>query len=113
MKWLYLLLCVVGIALPMNALMPWLLSHGLDVPAFIDAITRSRVASFGWLDLLVSAVVFFVFVRVEGKRLGMQKLWIPVLATCFVGLSFGLPLFLFMREWRLDSVQSEAAEAQG
>ncbi len=110
MKWLYLLLCVVGILLPLNTIVPWFMSHGFDMPAFVSAITRSRVASFGWLDLLISAMVFFLFVRLEGRRLGMQKLWIPVVATCLIGLSLGLPLFLFLREWRMEQIAENESE---
>ena len=34
----------------------------------------------------------------EGRRLGMKHLWLPVAANLTVGVSLGLPLFLYMRE---------------
>lgn len=49
------------------------------------------------MDVIVSAGVLTLFVFVEGRRLEMQKLWIPILGTFLVGVSFGLPLFLYMR----------------
>src|SRR5260370_36647041 len=41
--------------------------------------------------------------RSEGKRLGMRLLWLPILGLCTVGVSFGLPLFLYLRERALES----------
>jgi len=39
-----------------------------------------------------------VFIRVEGRRAKVPRLWMPVTATCLVGVSCGLPLFLYLRE---------------
>ncbi|WP_272942324.1 DUF2834 domain-containing protein [Paenibacillus elgii] len=36
----------------------------------------------------------------EGKKLGMKRLWVYVIASLTVGVSLALPLFLFMRERR-------------
>jgi hypothetical protein len=48
--------------------------------------------------VIVSAVVLWTFVYVEGTRRGMTRLWAPVVASLLVGVSLGLPLFLYMRE---------------
>ena len=77
-KSLYLLLCVAGTVLPYFQLLPFLRDHGLDV--------------------LVSSVVLWAFVAIEGRRAGMKHLWAPVAANLAVGVSLGLPLFLYMRE---------------
>ena len=37
----------------------------------------------------------------EGRRAGVRNLWACVLCTLVVGVSSGLPLFLFFRERRL------------
>jgi hypothetical protein len=50
------------------------------------------------MDVLVSAIVVCVMVSVEGRRAGMTRLWAPVLSVFVVGVSLGLPLFLYMRE---------------
>jgi uncharacterized protein DUF2834 len=31
----------------------------------------------------------------------MNMLWLPIAATCLIGVSCGLPLFLYLRERRL------------
>jgi hypothetical protein len=47
---------------------------------------------------LICAVVLIAFIRREGKARKVQPLWLPIAATCLVGVSCGLPLFLFLRE---------------
>jgi len=95
---LYLLLAIVGTVLPYSAFIPFLQEHGLDVRLLVEQLFANRIgAFFGW-DVIVSAVVLWVFVAVEGRRLGMTRLWVPVVASLAVGVSLGLPLFLYMRE---------------
>jgi hypothetical protein len=94
----YLLLCVVGLVLPYAELVPWLLAHGFDLPGFGSQLFANRISAFFGLDVIVSAVALLVFVLVEGKRQGLRHLAWPVAGTLLVGVSFGLPLFLYMRE---------------
>jgi hypothetical protein len=61
------------------------------------------MGAFFGLDVLVSAVVVIVFIRREGARRKMGTLWLPIAATCLIGVSCGLPLFLYLRERRLAS----------
>lgn len=63
---------------------------------FVQQLFANRVGGFFGLDVLVSAVVLFRFVSLEGKRLQMGRLWLPVTATLAVGVSLGLPLFLYL-----------------
>jgi hypothetical protein len=45
-----------------------------------------------------------VFMRVESARLSIRRRWLPVLALLTVGVSLGLPLFLYLREPKLEEV---------
>ena len=94
----YLLLCVLGTILPCAAFLPFLWAHGLDVEAFVSQLFGTPVSAFFGLDVIVSALVLWTFVYVEGTRRGMTRLWAPVVASLLVGVSLGLPLFLYMRE---------------
>ena len=98
LRTLYLLLAIVGTVLPYSAFIPFLLEHGLDVRVFVEQLFASRISAFfGW-DVIVSSVVLWLFVIVEGRHLGMRHLWIPIAGNLAVGVSLGLPLFLYMRE---------------
>jgi hypothetical protein len=94
----YLALCVVGTILPYSQFIPFLRQHGLDLQLFVSQLFANRIAGFFGLDVIVSAVVLLTFVPIEGRRAGMKHLWAPCAATLLVGVSLGLPLFLYMRE---------------
>jgi predicted exporter len=53
-------------------------------------------------EVCVSALALFVFIFREGTRRKMRMLWLPVAATCVVGVSCGLPLFLYLRERQVE-----------
>ena len=52
--------------------------------------------------MLVSSLVLWIFVLVDGRRDGVRHLWAPIAANLAVGVSLGLPLFLYMRELALE-----------
>ena len=109
LRYIYLFLCLPGAALPCSQFLPWLAVNGLDLKLFFAELFSTHIgAFFGW-DVIVSSIVLFIFIAVEGKRLAIPKLWVPVVATLAVGVSFGFPLFLFMRQLKLDS-EARAAE---
>ena len=102
LRHVYLLLCIVGAMLPYWKLLPWLMEHGLDLSLLCQELFSTRIGAFFGLDVIVSAIVLFVFIFAEGRRIAVPLLWLPVLATLLVGVSLGLPLFLFMRQCQLD-----------
>jgi hypothetical protein len=97
----YLILSVLGFLLPYSQFLPWLREHGFDWQEFRYEMFENRIASFFVYDVLVAAGALLVFMIVEGARVGVRHLWAPILGTFLVGVSFALPLFLFLREERL------------
>jgi len=92
-KFIYLLLCIAGTVLPLSQFVPWLSTHGLDLPLLVQQATSARIAAFAWSDVLVSGIAVAAFVVAEGRRLAMPRLWLPL--SC---LAVGPPLFLYLRE---------------
>lgn len=74
----------------------------MNVPLFIHDMFANQISAFVAMDVIISAIVLIVFVVVEGRRLGMRTLWLPVTATFLVGVSLGLPLFFYLRQLQLD-----------
>lgn len=109
MKILYGVFALLGIVLPYSQLIPWVYEHGLRLPLLIEEAARTRIGSFAWLDVIVSVVVLLAFIRYEGKRIGMKMslCWVPILGTLTVGVSFGLPMFLLLRELHLEQTKVE------
>jgi hypothetical protein len=97
-KYVYLLIGLLGLVLPYSQLIPWIVEHGLDVSLFIEQLVTSRVAAFGWLDAGVSGLALFAFILIEGREGHVPHRWLPVAGTLLVGVSFGLPLYLYLRE---------------
>lgn len=97
-KTIYLALCVAGTLLPYSQFVPFLREHGLDLRLFVEQLFSNRIGGFFGLDVIVSSVVLWAFVIVDGRRARMKHLWAPIAANLAVGVSLGLPLFLYMRE---------------
>ena len=105
MKKLYLLATILGAALPLSQLIPFLTTHGLDLKLFLALLFSNNVSAFFGMDVIVSSVVLWLFVFSEGRRLGMKRLWVYVICNLAVGVSLALPLFLMFREDALDRGQ--------
>ena len=97
MKTLYAVLFVVGCALPLSQLLPWLAANGVDMSLFFRELFANRISGFFGLDVIVSAVVLLVWLWDERRRRRLPHPWLPALATLLVGVSAGLPLLLYMR----------------
>jgi len=74
----------------------------LDPALFFHELFANRIGGFFGMDVLISAIVLILFVQVEGRRLGIHRLWIPIVGTLVVGVSLGLPLFLYLPQIELD-----------
>ena len=110
LRHIYLALCIIGALLPYFHFVPWLFQHGIDLPLFYQQLFANRIGGFFGLDVAVCALVVWVFVLAEGKRLHIHALWLPVVFTLIVGPSLGLPLFLYMRQLHLDKTANHPAD---
>ena len=105
-KTIYLALCFLGALLPYWQFVPWVLQHGINLPLFVRELLANRISAVFGMDVLVSAAVLIVFMRIEGARLDIRRRWLPVLALLTVGVSLALPMFLYMRESRMEQSKS-------
>ena len=97
MKTLWLLLAALGLVVPYALFVPWVLANGVDIGLFIDQATASPIATFFTLDVLISAVAVLALCG-RGIAHGRTAMWAPVFGTLLVGVSFGLPLYLYLSE---------------
>jgi len=102
MQWLFLIAAVLGTILPFSYFVPFVATHGVDLRLFFNPLFQTNVSAFFAVDVFVSALALWLFVYSEGRRLRMKNLWAYVLCTLMVGVSLGLPLFLFFRERKLQ-----------
>lgn len=98
LRYLYLLFCILGLVLPYSQFVPWVLEHGPNGSLFLHELFANRISAFFGMDVIVSAIVLISFASSEGARLGMRTIWLPIIGVCLVGVSLGLPLFLYLRQ---------------
>ncbi|MEM9005984.1 MAG: DUF2834 domain-containing protein [Cyanobacteria bacterium P01_F01_bin.86] len=103
---IYLLLGIVGALFPLSPAIHFMVTHQFAVGQFAQQAIASTASLTAWLDVIISALAVIVWVYVEGKRLGMEKLWTYSCATVLVGPSCGLPLFLYRRSLRLKATKN-------
>ncbi|MBD2566484.1 DUF2834 domain-containing protein [Anabaena lutea] len=99
---IYISLAILGLVFPYSQFIPFILEHGFDIKLFFEQLFANKISGFFGMDVIVSSLVFWVFVFSEGTRLKMQKLWIYIACNLTVGVSFGLPLFLLMRQRQIE-----------
>ena len=107
MRFVYLVLCMLGTLLPLSQFVPWLSANGLAIGLLVQEAFSLPVAAFAWWDVVISALVTLVFILSEGRRLEVKHLWLPVMGLCAVGVSLALPLFLLLREQRLIRLNAD------
>ena len=98
---IYAVLAVIGTMLPYAYFIPFVTEHGLNLGEFFTQAFANRVASMLTMDVLVSSLVFWVFMWAESKRLNLRGWPLLILPNLLVGLSLALPLFLLWREVHL------------
>lgn len=93
----YLVLTVIGATLPMYYFVTWLAANGWSLGAMVAAWSVNDATTGLVWDLTVAAVALTVFVIAEAwvRRDPLSLIAIP--ATFLVGVSCGLPLYLFLR----------------
>jgi hypothetical protein len=111
LKTIYLALCFLGIALPYWQFVPWVAANGLDTRLFLQQLFANRIGGFFAMDVIVSAIALLVFVRSERGRLNKWERWLPLAAVLTVGVSLALPLFLYLRERKLNQGTSGLSAA--
>ncbi len=103
---IYLILCILGFILPYSQLISFILENDFNFKVFVEQMFINHVSSLFTIDVLVSSVVFWIFLFKEGSRLKIKLLWIYILCNLTVGLSLALPLFLLVRQRRFNQDSS-------
>lgn len=100
---LLLVLTVVGFVVPNVCAGIFFAKEGFDISGYFSLWTASTPSTQLLLDLTIAALALFVWAAMEGPRARIKHWWLCIPATLLVGLCFGLPLFLWMRERTLNA----------
>ena len=97
LRYVFLGLAIWGAVHPMAYFAPWIAENGFDLQAMV-ALWKANDAVTGiYWDLVISAITLNVWIISE---VVVRRNWVALLAipaTWMIGVSCGLPLYLFLR----------------
>lgn len=96
-RMIYLALAIWGAIHPMYYFIRWFNAQGYDLMAMVDAWHGNDASSGLVWDLTIAAVALTVWIVSE---VAVRRNWVALIAipaTFGIGVSFGLPLYLFLR----------------
>lgn len=106
LAWIYLALAVTGGVLPWLANLDFIRESGqpFDLGLFVRLANANPAAQSLSRDLAVGASAVTLWMVVESRRLGMRGLAWVLLSCVTIAFAFGAPLFLYLRERRLQEL---------
>ena len=97
MKKIYLAAMLLGTCIPWLFFGKFFSENGLTPLVFVQSLFVTLPASGFTVDLLLSILIFGIWSYCDAQRHGVRKWWYVIPATCAVGLSLSLPLYLYLR----------------
>lgn len=96
-RMIYLALAVWGAIHPMYYFIQWFQENSWDIMAMVDAWHANSASSGLVWDLTIAAIALTVWIIVEVATRRNWGALIAIPATFCIGVSCGLPLYLFLR----------------
>ena len=97
MKIFYLIAAIIGAIAPYATYFGYL-AYVPGASGVLSLAWGSPIAAATLVDFTISCLVFWPFVFAESRRSGIRYWWLFIVANIFIGLSFALPAFLYVRE---------------
>lgn len=97
MRHVFLILAIVGAIVPMYYFVKWMEEFGYDLGAMVVAWNVNDATTGLVWDLTISAVALTLFVVWESAKSGRWLNLVAIPATFCIGVSCGLPLYLWLR----------------
>jgi hypothetical protein len=94
---IYLALAVWGAVHPMWYFAQWFAENGFDLAGMVDSWHANTASSGLVWDLTIAAVTLTIWILAEVAVRRNWRALIAIPATFCIGVSCGLPLYLFLR----------------
>jgi hypothetical protein len=110
---LYLLLAIIGLVMTWYYNLQFIEESGgsFDIAEFMAAgATNAASQSLGW-DLAIACIAGLLWIFLESKRLGMRFFWIYIILAFSIAYAFAFPLYLFVRQGKLESMQNQESRS--
>ena len=108
-QWVYAVLVVVGFVATWYFNLQFMEESGgtFSVAEFVAACYANSASSSISNDIAVASLAFTVWSFYEARRLGMRNWWAYVVLTFAIAFACSYPLFLLVRERRLEAIAAE------
>ena len=109
LKWIYLFLAILGAVFPTLANIEFAKTYGpsFDIQLFLEMANNNPASQSLSRDLFVGSTAVFVWIISESKRLQMRNTWVVILTTFTIAFAFSAPLFLYLRELRIEEINRD------
>lgn len=101
---IYLTLAIFGLVMTWYYNLQFIADSGgsFDIAEFIAAgATNAAARSLSW-DLFIACIAGLTWIYFESKRMGLRFFWVYIILAFGVAFAFAFPLFLFIRQGRLE-----------
>ena len=105
---IYLLLAIFGLVMTWYYNLQFIAESGgsFDVAEFIAAGAHNAAAqSLSW-DLGIACITGLVWIYFESQRMDLGYFWVYIILAFGVAFAFAFPLFLFVRQGKLDNAHN-------
>ena len=103
-RMIYLTLAIFGLVMTWYYNLQFMADSGgsLDIAEFVAAgATNAAAKSLSW-DLFIACIAGLTWISFESKRMGLKFFWVYIILAFGVAFAFAFPLFLFVRQGRLE-----------
>ena len=107
LKWVYLGLAIAGAIFPWLANLDFIHATGgasFNLAQFVSQANANPAAQSLSRDLAIGATAVVIWMVQESRRINMRGLAWVLLSCITVAFAFGAPLFLYLRERRLEEL---------
>jgi len=110
LKHLYLILAILGTIIPLWPFTEFLIEYGFNLDLMFRLMWVNEIASFFTWDVVISSFVVIVFIISESMKLKIKNFWIYILFNRIIGVSLGLPAFLYARAMVIEKIEIKVNE---
>ena len=103
-RMIYLTLAIFGLVMTWYYNLQFMADSGgsFDIAEFVAAgATNAAAKSLSW-DLFIACIAGLTWIYFESKRMGLKFFWVYIILSFGVAFAFAFPLFLFVRQGRLE-----------
>jgi hypothetical protein len=105
----YLLLTLAGLIIPWYYNIQFMEQSGgaFSIAEFIAASSSNAASQSLSSDLAIACIAGLLWICLESRRLGLRFFWVYIVLTFSVAFAFAFPLFLFVRQGKLETMQEQ------